>query len=240
MNTIRKDQIIQNRALLDTYKAQLSDLTDIQYQVAIGVLLGDASLQSQDGGKTYRLKFEQGDVHKDYIEHLYSVFDEWSLNSPIVKERTNANNKVVISWAFQTISHSAFLSLAKIFLCRLDPKTGSYKKSIKEDFGEKYLSPRSLAYWFMDDGGKMDYTKNEGKGIVLNTHGFSHDEVEILSSALAKQFNLNCWVKKNKGKPVIAISGKCYEQMLDLIGDFVIPSMKNKFPSPRRPKKLMT
>lgn len=94
----------------------------------------------------------------------------------------------------------------------------------------------------MDDGGKMDYGKNQGKGIVFNTHGFLHEEVNDLCLGLGKKFNLECWPKPNKKKSIVAISGKCYEQMIDLIGSRVIPSLQSKLPSPRRTrkKKLMT
>lgn len=136
MNIITKNEASQNKTLLKRYKEQLDSLTDIQYQVAIGVLLGDARLQSQDDGKTYRLKFEQGNKHKEYIDHLYSIFDEWCLSLPAANDRNG-----VVNWTFQTFSHSAFVSLAKIFF-----STGSSKKSIEKDFVEKYLTPCSLAY----------------------------------------------------------------------------------------------
>ena len=55
-----------------------------------------------------------------------------------------------------------------------------------------------MAYWFMDDGGKMDYTKNEGKGIVFNCHGFPDNEVDILVEGLKSKYNLECWRKQRK------------------------------------------
>ena len=42
------------------YKNSLIKLSNIQKEAAIGLLLGDASLQSQNEGKTYRIKFEWG------------------------------------------------------------------------------------------------------------------------------------------------------------------------------------
>ena len=41
-------------------------LSEIQWEAAIGLMLGDASLQTQNKGKTYRIKFEWGDKKKDY------------------------------------------------------------------------------------------------------------------------------------------------------------------------------
>ena len=63
---------------LTNYKNQLV-LTQTQREIAIGVLLGDASLNTQDSGKSYRLKFEQGIHHLLYIKHLHNAFDPWCL-----------------------------------------------------------------------------------------------------------------------------------------------------------------
>jgi hypothetical protein len=64
-----------------------------------------------------------------------------------------------------------------------------------------YLTPLSLAYWFMDDGGRLDYNANGGKGIIFNTQGFTFTEVEKLSKLLNHKFHLTCWVKTNKKNP---------------------------------------
>jgi hypothetical protein len=47
-----------NNKLLKEYKKSLFLLSDIQREASIGLMLGDASLQTQNGGKTYRMKFE--------------------------------------------------------------------------------------------------------------------------------------------------------------------------------------
>jgi hypothetical protein len=58
---IKKSQVIglnPNSKLLKAYKDSLISLSAIQLEVAIGLMLGDASLQSKNNGKTFRLKFE--------------------------------------------------------------------------------------------------------------------------------------------------------------------------------------
>jgi len=47
-----------NSKKLKDYKESLGKLSKIQQEAAVGLMLGDASIQSQDGGKTYRMKFE--------------------------------------------------------------------------------------------------------------------------------------------------------------------------------------
>ena len=237
MALISKDQVVSNKKLLKDYKQQLVSLTDQEFQAALGVMLGDASLQSQDNEKTYRLKFEQGGEHKDYMDHLYNLFYNWSLSPPREQARINANGNTVVSWTFQTFSHTAFVPLADIFFRRKNVESNNVIKSIGDNFVKNHVTPLVLAYWFMDDGGKMDYGKNQGKGIVFNTHGFEKNEVEALCLSLSNKFNLECWAKRNKKKYIVAISGKSYEQVLFLIKDLVIPSLHNKFPSPRRERQ---
>lgn len=93
-----------------------------------------------------------------------------------------------------------------------------------------------MAYWFMDDGGKMDYTKNGGKGVVFNTQGFEWKEVEEMSKELGEKFGLITWVGENKKRPVIKVSGKSYERFMELVEENIIPSMKKKLPSKRKLK----
>jgi LAGLIDADG DNA endonuclease family len=47
------------------------------------------------------------------------------------------------------------------------------KTIVKDGLIRDHLTPRGLAYWFCDDGGKLDYSSNKGKGIVFNTHSFT-------------------------------------------------------------------
>jgi hypothetical protein len=57
-----------------------------------------------------------------------------------------------------------------------DPIRGKGKKLVKDGLIRDHLTTRGLAYWFIDDGGKLDYSSNKGKGIVFNTHSFTEAE----------------------------------------------------------------
>ena len=48
----------------------------------VGTLLGDSSLQTYTDGKTFRARFLQSDLHKDYLFHLYSLFKEYTSTPP--------------------------------------------------------------------------------------------------------------------------------------------------------------
>ena len=122
------------------------------------------------------------------------------------------------------MSHEAFNFLAQLFL-------NLRTKSISTDLIKNHLTPRGLAYWFMDDGGKLDYNKNsKNKGVVLNTQSFKDKEVEIMAQQLMEKFNLDCEVRSNKGKKVIVIKSSCYPRFLFLIDPYILTQMRYKLP----------
>jgi hypothetical protein len=83
----------------------------------------------------------------------------------------------------------------------------------------------------MDDGEKISYNKDyERKGLVLNTQGFLKSHTEILCQGLQNRYGLDCWLKPNKNGYLIAISGKNYNQMMNLMNPFLIDSMRYKLP----------
>ena len=197
-------------------------VSDPLFEVCVGVMLGDASIQRNTSKKVekYRLKFLQSAKHKEYIFHLHNVFKKYVISQPYFNEKRN-------TFSFQTTFHSDFKKLAYIFL------NNDNKKIIGEYFTQHSISPISLSYWFMDDGGLLSYNKDYvRKGLVFNTQGFSFNEATILSENLNSTYNLETWIKASKNKPVIAVSGKKYVQIKKLISPYIIPSMKYKLPLP--------
>lgn len=227
-----------NSKKLKGYKESLVKLSQIQREAAIGLMLGDASLQSQNGGKTYRMKFEWGDRSKAYLDHVYKLFDEWVLSEPHKKIRISPKGNTVINWGFQSISHKAFNDLANLFispvslpLLALVRGEEGHKKSISPNLIKNYLTARGLAYWFMDDGGKLDYNKNSSnKGVVLNTQSFEAREVKAMLKELSEKFNLDCEIRSNKGKKIIVIKSSSYSTFLSLIDPYILPEMRYKLP----------
>lgn len=213
-----------NSKLLKAYKESLGKLSEAQREAAIGLMLGDASLQTQNKGKTYRMKFEWGDKSKAYLDHVYALFDKWVLTEAHKKVRTSPAGNQVINWGFQTLSHEAFNFLAELFL-------DQNKKIISTDLIKNHLTARGLCYWFCDDGGKLDYNKgSKNKSVVLNTQSFKDEEVESMAQQLAEKFNFDCEVRSNKGKKVIVIKSASYPTFLSLIDPYIIPEMKYKLP----------
>lgn len=178
----------------------------IQQEASIGLMLGHVSLQSKNKGLTYRFKFEWSNKHLPYINHVYKKIDEWEISKPHEKPRVSPKYNVVSNWGFQTISHETFNHLAVLF------KDG--KKATKNLICF-HLTSIGLAYWFMDDGGKLDYNQLKNKSIVLNT----------MSEELENKFNLGCKVRFNKGKKIIVINN---DEFIFYQKKYIIPEIKFK------------
>ena len=227
---IKKSDVIglgPNHKLIKKYKSSLISLSYDQMSAAVGLMLGDASLQTQNKGKTFRLKFEWSNKNKAYLDSVYKLFDEWVLSVPHKKTRISPKGNLIVNWGFQTISHKAFNTLYDLFYSN----ELSSKKGISDNLIKYHLNEIGLTYWFMDDGGRLDYNKNsKNKSIVLNTHSFTENEVNLMANQLALKFKLTCSVRTNKGKKIIVIDNNSYDTFITLIDPYLISEMRYKLP----------
>jgi hypothetical protein len=115
------------------------------------------------------------------------------------------------------------------------------KKSIKLKLIKDYLTDVGLTYWFMDDGGKLDYNKkSKNKSIVLNTQSFTDLEIFNMAKELSEKFKFNTEVRflndineineSNKGKKIIVIKSESYSLFRSKIDNHIIPEMVRKLP----------
>jgi len=193
-------------------------LTDKQREVLVGVLLGDAHLETQNGGRTYRVKFEYAAKQREYADHLYNLFREWILTPPQVKQDATHDNV----W-FQTVSHAAFRFYAHQF-------TREHRKCVPRLI-HRFMTPCSIAYWYMDDG---SVKSSESKGVIFNTQGFVGNEVELLINALGARFGLEATVRRQDDGLQIYVSGNSYERFREIVDPYIIPSMLYKVPPDRK------
>lgn len=203
-------------------------LTPRQKAIAIGTMLGDASLQTQSNGKSWRLKHQTSARSPDYAKRLCLAFGEnWIPSKPHAIERPNSH-----MLGFQTLTSEGLNSIADLFMEK--QKDGRYKKVYKPGLIIEHLTDEALAYWFMDDGGKGDFTPNEGKQIHIHTQGFTEEGVKEMCKEVNQKFGLKAWAKPNKGAHLIAISGDSYEKFKELVEPYLVNSMRRKLPSERK------
>lgn len=197
-------------------------LTIIQRQVLVGILLGDACLETRDQGRTYRLKIEQSARHELYVRHLCELFREWVLSGP--RPRISRRNGIDhTSWVFNTVSHPAFRFYAHQFYA-------DGKKRVPRLI-HRWLTPRGFAYWLMDDG---SIKSKQSKGMIINTQAFTQPDLDRLCDCLQHRFELQCSIRSQQDGRQIYVSGKSYERLVELIEPFIILDMRYKIPQARR------
>lgn len=206
---------------IENYKKTLK-LSKLQREILVGILLGDATLETQGNGRTSRLKVEQGLKHKPYVEHLYNVFREWVLTPPRIR-KIEIRNKTYQNVAFSTVSHPAFRFYNHQFY-----QDG---RKVVPRLIHRWLTPRNIAYWYMDDG---SIRSRQSKGVIFNTQGFSHIDVQRLCAVLRDRFGLEGILRRQREGWQIYISGRSYEKLVDTIRPSLINSMLYKLPQSRR------
>ena len=94
--------------------AESIKLTDEQREILVGTLLGDGHLETQNKGRTFRLKVEHSISQKDYTDWLYEKFKNLVLTKPQVKEQ-KINGKLYQKYWFSTVSNGAVRFYAQQF-----------------------------------------------------------------------------------------------------------------------------
>jgi len=192
-------------------------LTKIQKEVLIGILLGDANLQTFNQGRTFRLRYIQSLKHKDYLLNVYNVFKNLVSTEPKIYF-DGSNYKIY----FNTLTFSCFRFYGQQFY-----KEG--KKCVPKILS-KLLTVRSLAFWYMDDGAQK--WKHKVKAVVLCTDCFKKVEVLFLLELLLKKFNIKASLQKNRKNFRLYIGAQSYMHFFYLINVFVYPCMSYKLPNP--------
>jgi LAGLIDADG DNA endonuclease family protein len=210
---------VRSRAI-EAYKTTLR-LSDVQREILVGILLGDACLETQNAGRSYRLKIEQGIRHAEYVQHLYWVLRDWVLSPPRPKQG-QTRGTTTLNLAFQTVSHYELSLYGELFYRE--------RRKVVPDTVGVLLTERGLAYWYMDDGSMKS---SESKGVLFNTHAFRSDDIERLIETLRK-FDLLAQARRQSDGTQIYISGTSYERFVELVDPYVIEAMRYKVPLPRR------
>lgn len=98
-------------------KANLTVPFSLQ-EIIIGSLLGDLSAEKPNKNCNTRLQFKQSIINKEYIDHLYILFEEFCLSPPLIMSRfdTRPNkNKEYSAIKFQTASLPCFNIYRELF-----------------------------------------------------------------------------------------------------------------------------
>lgn len=199
-------------------KKSLLKLTKKQRSIIVGTLLGDGHMETQNKGRTYRLKIEHTVRQTFYVDWLYQQLKEWTLSAPVDHMKSIGGDKYE-NYGFQTMSVGQFRFYAKGFYdakgCKRVPR-----------HIRRWLTPLALAVWFMDDGSLKSQTH---RAVILNTQGFNHDDLIKLKEALELRYGIQAVFRKQREGLQLLIVGDDAERFYQTIQRFVLPDFKYKF-----------
>ncbi|MBI2593146.1 hypothetical protein HYW44_00695 [Candidatus Daviesbacteria bacterium] len=185
-------------------------LSEFQKQVLIGYLLGDGHLETWGNSKVARLKVEQSLEQREFVSWLFEVFGEFVKTPPKFKAK---------SIYFNSLSSKQFFIFHKMFY-------PNGKKVIPYDI-ETLLTPISLTIWFMGDG---SIKSKECNGRILNTHGFTKNEIQKVIQTLSQKFSLQASIRRQKDGLQIYISAKSAGKLYQILFPHLLPSFYYKLP----------
>lgn len=189
-------------------------LSTRQRDILVGLLLGDGHLETQNAGRSYRLKVEHSVKQRDYTLWLYHEFQEWIPGG--VYERTRGKHKVI---GFRTISHPTFRFYGHQFYPQ--------GKKVIPKIIQKMLKPLSLAIWFCDDGSRKSL---KHKTYNIHSLGYTKKDLKRVQEVLQSSFKLDSSLHK-QGKQyriyIPHVSAQVFEAIVRPIVS-LFPSMNHK------------
>ncbi len=158
-------------------------LSPLQREVLIGLLLGDGHLETQNDGKTYRLKVEHSMAQKDYTEWLFKLFFPFCEQITLYEKEKNGKQYV----GFRTRSIGGFRFYAQQFY--------NAKKKVMPKIIQKLLTKTAIAIWFLDDGSKKSARH---KTYIIHSLGFSKEELMRVQKVFQEKFSIEISLHQQK------------------------------------------
>lgn len=205
-------------------------LTQEQKDLLVGTLLGDGNLQTETSGRTWRYRALHKAEHRDYLEHKHNILKNFCQSPPIYGSiddpRTGQTYKRLY---FNTTVQDSFRYYGNVFY-KKDPNSNQMIKDVPLNI-EQMLTPRAVAYWYMDDGSLK--WKNRSNAMRICTESFSEPGVKRLQKALKNLYNIDTQLvsKTNNNKFVgwrLAINEANSTAFREFIRPYLVPPMGYK------------
>jgi recombination protein RecA len=202
--------------------AEQHHLSDQQWQVILGSLLGDGNLSpNRRGGNGVRFRLGHGKRQVDYLDWKVGMFG----NLPCTR-RTNDSGATFVD----------FTPLPELGELQRTVYLGDGKKHITEDY-LKALTPLALAIWFMDDGtftlrskGLQRRTQGGSGRVQFCVEALSPGSRERLVGYLRDAYGLDVSLRLSGAnrRAVLTLATASSAQFLELVAEYVHPSMDYK------------
>lgn len=193
-------------------------MTQKEKEILFGALLGDASLQTYTGGKTWRARFIQSDKHQEYLFYLYSIFSPFVSTPPKSISDRNGN----VCWYFNTTVLDDLLEFGHCFYVKTG---GNFLKRVPADeYLARYFSPLALSIWYMDDGSQ----KSNSNAYYLCTDCFYIEDLKRLGEFIRNTHGITVSYHKKGENYRLYIPRAHYNELKNLILSSVDPNMMYK------------
>ena len=189
-----------------------------------GLLIGDGSI---DKGVTKRA-FSIKSVDKSFIDKIETEIKSCTNFKYVVKHTPEhfscgCNHKE--SWEFRILAHPYFNKIYHKFY-------NDYRHRIISKFIPKYMTPYGVAMWYCSDGYICLVGRTKGiirsRRVDIATDRYSKTEVENLSKMMLNKFGIKCSVIRRGSLYRLRVVKDSYEDFINLIFPYVVPSMYYK------------
>lgn len=201
-------------------------LTKEQKEMIVGTVLGDGCIAPHGRkNKSYRLIVGHCEKQKDLLFFKKAYLG--NLVNIVNCREDNRQNSIMYS--FNTVTHQEFKFFYDLFY--------ENNKKVIKDALIMHLSPRSLAFWIMDDGSNNKVKNNVN--LRLHTECFTEEENIKLQSMLKASFDLRSKVCKfnrnNKEYCYLSFNKENTIKTSNIVQEYFEESMKYKlYADPQR------
>jgi len=236
---IQTNKTMGNNKALNEYKQLVpSQLSQLALSWCIGLVLSDATLQRNysQNNRTIRVKIQQVSYNIELLEVTMEILKPYVFSFSPITTRPDM-------YSLTTITHESFNILGEIFQNPNIPlgQQACVAKRIPENIGD-YVDEIVLSSWFCGDGGRVDYTENQGKAVQFSTHGFTRECQERLAQALRTKYGWEVSVvfdyTNEKGQDFfcIQVAANSFNSIERILKPYILPTFVRKFPTPRSPR----
>jgi predicted transcriptional regulator len=210
---VNKLGLESNSKRTKTLTNKVIELTQEQKEVLYGSLLGDMCIDTN--WKISRPAISQGGNQEEYFDYKCKIFNNL-IGKPSKKDRYDKRTKKWYhKYTVRFLTNPIYNEL----------KDKLYINGVKTVTKEwlNMLTPRSIAFWFMDDG------SNSG---VIATNSFSKEECLLIIDWFREKYNIECTLQNdyNNGhhQYMVYVTAKSKPIFYNLVIDYFIPSMLYK------------
>jgi hypothetical protein len=172
-------------------------LTQLQKDLIFGSLLGDGNLQTSSAGRTWRYRALQKSEHKEYLFHKYEILKPLCGEETVPTESRVLDNRtgnLAQRWYFNTLTIPSLNFFGNMFYT-YDTKNQKWIKDVPLKV-QNFLSPRALAYFYMDDGALK--WLNHSNAMRICTESFSKEGVIRIQNSLKSKYHIDTTLTKKQ------------------------------------------